>query len=106
MPGSDARYLNLTGFRAEDGLAWEDLGRFKNKCDEWSFNAVGLPEVSLPVWQNATGVVHGLWGRAGASSPRFHSGYNLSDMTPDVTWSGWASDWSRNVTGKEGKMTV
>ncbi|EMR66869.1 putative ring finger ubiquitin ligase protein [Eutypa lata UCREL1] len=99
-------YLNLTGFRQEDGFVWEDLDRFKNRCEEWSRNAVGAPEVSEPVWQNATGVVHGHWDRLNTSSQRYHSSYNLSDISPDVTWSGWALQWSRNATGKEGKMLV
>ncbi|RYP35795.1 hypothetical protein DL767_003650 [Monosporascus sp. MG133] len=103
---STTGYLNLTGFRKEDGFVWEDLGRFKNRCEEWSRHAVGIPEASQPVWQNATGVVHGLWDRLDTSSPRYHSSYNLSDISPEVTWSGWASQWSRNATGKEGKMLV
>lgn len=37
--GTDAtRYLNITGFRQADGLAWEDLGLFKERCLEWSRN--------------------------------------------------------------------
>ena len=35
-PGVDARYLNMTGFRRDDGYAWEDLGRFRDRCQEWS----------------------------------------------------------------------
>ncbi len=99
-------YLNLTGFRQEDGFVWEDLERFKDRCEEWSRNAVGIPEASEPVWQNATGVVHGLWDRLNASAPRYHSSYNLSDISPEVNWMGWAFQWSRNVTGKEGRMLV
>lgn len=35
--GTDAtRYLNITGFRQADGLAWEDLSRFRERCLEWS----------------------------------------------------------------------
>ena len=105
-PAPAPAYLNLTGFRAENGFVWEDLARFKNRCEEWSHHAVGPPEASEPVWQNATGVVHGLWDRLNASSPRYHASYNLSDISPDVTWSGWAMQWSRNTTGREGKMLV
>ncbi|KAI1406015.1 hypothetical protein F4819DRAFT_442534 [Hypoxylon fuscum] len=105
-PETEAKYLNLTGFREEDGYVWEDLKRFKDRCEEWSTNAVGIPEVAEPVWQNATGVVHGWWQRANASSPRYHSSYNLSEISPGVSWAGVNSDWGRNVTGAEGKMMV
>ncbi|KAI1312804.1 hypothetical protein F5Y03DRAFT_381539 [Xylaria venustula] len=103
---TEYRYLNLTGFREEDKFAWEDLGRFKSRCEEWSRNAVGIPETQEPVWQNATGVVRGLWQRSNASVSRTHSSYNLTHISPDVAWNGLNSDWSRNVTGQEGKILV
>ncbi|KAI0201266.1 hypothetical protein F4808DRAFT_469900 [Astrocystis sublimbata] len=105
-PETEHRYLNLTGFREEDRFAWEDLPRFKSRCDEWSRNAVGIPETQQPVWQNATGVVRGMWERSNASVSRTHSSYNLTQISPEVTWNGLNSDWSRNVTGREGKMLV
>ncbi|KAI0541024.1 hypothetical protein GGR58DRAFT_511288 [Xylaria digitata] len=105
-PETEYNYLNLTGFREEDNFAWEDLGRFKNRCEEWSRNAVGIPESQQPVWQNATGVVRGLWKRSNASVSRTHSSYNLTHISPDVVWNGLNSDWSRNVTGREGKILV
>lgn len=105
-PETEHQYLNLTGFREEDNFAWEDLGRFKNRCEEWSRNAVGNPETQEPVWQNATGVVRGLWERSNASVERTHSSYNLTHISPDVAWNGLNADWSRNVTGHEGKMLV
>ncbi|KAH8663914.1 hypothetical protein BX600DRAFT_381195 [Xylariales sp. PMI_506] len=105
-PGTAPRYLNMTGFREADAFAWEDFGRFRNRCEEWSMNAVGSPTVSAPVWQNVTGVVRGPWARRAGSVSRFHSSYNLSEITPDVHWMGWAADWGRNVTGEQGKMMV
>ncbi|KAI1767432.1 hypothetical protein GGR53DRAFT_481874 [Hypoxylon sp. FL1150] len=105
-PETEIKYLNLTGFREEDGYVWEDLQRFKNRCEEWSTNAVGIPEAAQPVWQNATGVVHGSWQRLNASLPRYHSSYNLSAISPGVSWAGSNSDWGRNVTGPEGKIMV
>ncbi|KAI1391502.1 uncharacterized protein F4822DRAFT_396946 [Hypoxylon trugodes] len=100
------KYLNLTGFREEDHYAWEDLQRFRDRCDEWSANAVGIPETAQPVWQNATGVVRGWWQKANTSTPRYHSSYNLSAISPNVQWAGSNSDWSRNATGAEGKMML
>lgn len=106
FPDTEPRYLNLTGFREEDGFAWEDFGRFRNRCEEWSRNAVGEPSVAAPVWQNVSGVVRGPWVRKPLSVSRMHSSYNLTEITPDVEWLGWAADWSRNITGREGKMLV
>ncbi|KAI8625380.1 hypothetical protein F5Y19DRAFT_268884 [Xylariaceae sp. FL1651] len=105
-PETEHKYLNLTGFREEDNFAWEGLGRFKSRCEEWSRNAVGIPETQEPVWQNATGVVRGLWDRTNVSVPRNHSSYNLTQINTDVTWNGLHSDWSRNVTGREGRILV
>ncbi|KAI0514454.1 hypothetical protein F5B22DRAFT_611638 [Xylaria bambusicola] len=105
-PETEPQYLNLTGFREEDHFAWEDLSRFKSRCEEWSRNAVGIPETQEPVWQNATGVVRGLWERSNGSVSRTHSSYNLTHISPDVAWNGLNSEWSRNVTGREGKILV
>ncbi|KXJ92947.1 hypothetical protein Micbo1qcDRAFT_160818, partial [Microdochium bolleyi] len=103
---AEPKYLNLTGFREKDNFAWADLGRFRKKCDDWSLNAVGIPEAAQPVWQNATGVVHGFWHREDGSVPRTIRDYNLTDATPNITWASGAFEWSRNVTGREGKMLV
>ncbi|KAI3323053.1 hypothetical protein HD806DRAFT_497638 [Xylariaceae sp. AK1471] len=105
-PETEHKYLNLTGFREKDNFAWEDLGRFKSRCEEWSRNAVGIPETQQPVWQNATGVVRGLWERTNASVTRTHSSYNLSHINPDIAWNSLNSEWSRNFTGREGKILV
>ncbi|KAK5630774.1 hypothetical protein RRF57_006489 [Xylaria bambusicola] len=105
-PETEPQYLNLTGFREEDHFAWKDLGRFKSLCEEWSRNAVGIPETQEPVWQNATGVVRGLWERSNGSVSRTHSSYNLTHISPDVAWNSLNSEWSRNVTGREGKILV
>ncbi|KAK8041277.1 ring finger ubiquitin ligase [Apiospora phragmitis] len=101
-----AGYLNLTGFRKEDGLAWDDLGRFKSRCEAWSRNAVGDPDAQAPVWQNVSGVVKGPWVRRNASVYRDHSSYNLTAMMPNIEWVGRGADWLRNATGSEGTMML
>ncbi|KAJ2989965.1 hypothetical protein NUW58_g3194 [Xylaria curta] len=47
-----------------------------------------------------------MWERSNASVSRTHSSYNLTHISPDVAWNGLNSDWSRNVTGREGKILV
>lgn len=126
------RYMNITGFRQADGLAWEDLGLFRERCLEASRSTSplqlksrqedgepfleagenGAPAKSLwdmvgtPTWLNATGLVQGSWTRRAASSPRTWSDYNFTAMTPGVTWSGTHGEWNRNVTGSEGTMQL
>ncbi|KAB5563257.1 hypothetical protein GE09DRAFT_1111618 [Coniochaeta sp. 2T2.1] len=106
-------YLNLTGFREQDGFAWEDLGRFRDRCSEWSRNAHGssssgenLWDAGLiePTWQNVTGVVHGEWVRRNGSVERQGDHYNLTAVAPDVAFSH--GDYSHNVTGQHGKITL
>lgn len=126
------RYINITGFRQNDGLAWDDLGLFRERCLETSrstsplwFKPIaedgepvlearedGAPTKSMwdmagiPTWLNATGLVRGSWTRREASSPRTWSDYNFTAMTPGVSWSGTHSEWNRNVTGSEGTMQL
>ncbi|KAI8176206.1 Transmembrane E3 ubiquitin-protein ligase 1 [Colletotrichum sp. SAR11_239] len=108
------RSLNITGFRAEDGFAWDDLERFQERCLEWSRNAippvggVNLWDIGQgeAVWQNATGAVKGTWVRKDASVKRQWTSYNLSAVTPSLHWSGAEADWARNITGDEGKMLL
>ncbi|KAH8909037.1 hypothetical protein BR93DRAFT_926150 [Coniochaeta sp. PMI_546] len=109
------RYLNLTGFREQDGFAWEDFGRFKNRCTEWSRNAHGsstigesLWDLGLvePMWKNVTGVVHGEWVRRNGSVERQAASYNLTDIAPNVPWMPTRGDYSHNVTGQHGKITL
>lgn len=112
--GAAPRYLNLTGFRDNDGFAWADLGRFKDRCLEWSRNAnpssdgeqlwdLGLAQ---PTWQNITGVVHGEWARRDGSVTRHPDSYNLTAMTPTINWIGSHGEWGRNVTGQHGKIIL
>jgi hypothetical protein len=111
-------YLNLTGFRQEDGFAWEDLGRFKDRCQEWSRNArSSLPALSgkdlwdvggaaEPTWQNVTGVVTGEWVRRPGSVERHAMDYNLTEMAPEVDWLAARHEWNHNVTGQHGKIIL
>ena len=106
------RFLNLTGFREGDGLAWDDVGAFRDRClrashavippvgdeDRWSLGQ------GQPVWQNVSGHVHGTWVRRDASVSRQATDYNLSAIAPDIEWRGARAPWARNVTGREGKL--
>lgn len=108
------RFLNLTGFREADGMAWDDVGAFQERClrtsraaippvgdhDRW---ALGDGE---PVWKNVSGHLHGTWVRRDASVRRQATDYNLTAVAPDIEWAGAQSPWARNVTGWEGRLKV
>lgn len=108
------RYLNLTGFRQGDGFAWEDLGRFRNRCQEWGRNArsssssadMDLWDVAEPTWQNVTGIVTGEWVRRQGSVERRATDYNVTEIAPAVDWLGTRHPWSHNVTGQHGKIIL
>ncbi|KAG7127578.1 DSC E3 ubiquitin ligase complex subunit 1 like protein [Verticillium longisporum] len=108
-------YVNFTGFREGDGLAWADLSRFQQQCQGWS-HRINPPkaghdglmhgEREAAVWQNATGMLKGQWVRKDASVQRGVADYNLTTMAPEHAWPGVYSSWSRNITGHEGKMVL
>ncbi|CAK7566775.1 MAG: hypothetical protein SEPTF4163_004727 [Sporothrix epigloea] len=95
VPG---RWLNLTGFRAEDNLGWDDLDHFRARCLEWSRNAYpwGTDGISMwdrgetmLTWQNATGSTAGQYIRRPASVNRTPESYNMTAiMGPSFDWAG------------------
>ncbi|KAH7166111.1 hypothetical protein EDB81DRAFT_781378 [Dactylonectria macrodidyma] len=107
-------YLNLSGFRAEDNFAWEDLRRFRERSLEFSRHAI--PPVAgkdlwnngqgEAIWMNASGTVHGEWIRREGSVPRGYDSYNLTHNATDMDWIGDKTDWARNITGKAGRMML
>lgn len=84
----EGKYLNITGFRKEDGMVWGDLERFRRRCLEWSRNAYPFVDgvslwdkgLTMLTWQNATGSVSGSWERSPASFPRYSTSYNLTAL--------------------------
>ncbi|CAI4210257.1 unnamed protein product [Parascedosporium putredinis] len=59
-----------------------------------------------PVWQNASGRVHGPWSRRDASVKRLATSYNLTAVTPGIEWSAPDLPWGRNATGSQGQMKM
>ncbi|EHK27321.1 uncharacterized protein TRIVIDRAFT_176061 [Trichoderma virens Gv29-8] len=108
------RYVNLTGFREEDHLSWQDLGRFRERGLQFSRHAMlavdgeQLWDVAQgeAVWANASGVLLGQWVRRQETIPRTYDSYNLSESVPSMHWIGDKTDWARNVTGGTGRLQV
>lgn len=107
-------YLNLTGFREDDGLAWEDLGRFRERTLEFSRYAVpAIGDGSSwdagegeALWTNASGTVHGEWVKRQGSVARSYESYNLSKTAPNMDWVNDKASWARNITGHSGRMLL
>ncbi|KAF7881744.1 uncharacterized protein EAF02_006432 [Botrytis sinoallii] len=117
----DPSYLNLTGFKAEDGYKWERLRAFKERSDELRKWARGLQDGSNSdreggrglegrIYTNVTGVVRGNWARYMSglvAGKERRSGLNLSVIAPGVAWALTDEElWTRNVTGREGKVML
>ncbi|KAI9649336.1 hypothetical protein NHQ30_001908 [Ciborinia camelliae] len=117
----NASYLNLTGFKAEDGYRWERLDAFKERSRElgkWARGTVGGPEFNGEgvnglegrIYANVTGVVRGRWARymgGLVEGKERRGGLNLSVIAPGVVWAVRDEElWARNVTGTEGKVML
>ncbi|KAK4199918.1 hypothetical protein QBC40DRAFT_281058 [Triangularia verruculosa] len=114
-PWEVPKYLNLTGFRESDGLAWDDLNYFKDRCRQWSKHAYPPPQEGSDewnhgavkrTWQNATGTVQGKWIRRQGSAVRRKGNYNLTAIAPGVNWMEGDVDWGWNVTGSHGSVVL
>ena len=115
--GEGARYLNLTGFRQDDGYAWDRLESFKKRSETFNADAKGKlrngkDEYTGPggeFYQNVTGIVTGRWVRYtddlnGEQLPKH---LNLSEISPGVDWAFHDEEhWIRNITGTEGKIMM
>ncbi|KAK1754666.1 hypothetical protein QBC47DRAFT_384576 [Echria macrotheca] len=112
--GTMSRYLNLTGFREDDGYGWVDFGNFRDRCHEWSRNALSpanpddwnRPGPAQFPWKNVTGRVHGEWVRRPGTGIQQAASYNLTEIAPGINWQGGHGDWGRNVTGAHGKIAI
>jgi transmembrane E3 ubiquitin-protein ligase len=108
------RYLNLTGFREEDGFAWQDLDLFRTRGHE--LNQYAMPpggahdlwNLGQPgsVWSNASGTLNGEWVRKPGSVYRGYDSYNLTESVPSSGWIHDQTNWARNITGDSGRMVM
>lgn len=107
------KYVNLTGFRQQDGFAWEKLNLIRHRCHELTNNAkivregqdLGLFLVE-PIWQNASGIARGPWVRSHLSTVKAPIDYNLTSIAPHFDWILPQEQWLKNVTGSEGTVML
>lgn len=119
LSASENRWLNLTGLRQDDGFAWDLLPIVKETVKEQvldTIRAAGIePGVSaqsrnvslllhadsIGFYQNVTGIVEGEWIREHISGTSERT-VNLTHLVPG---NGYVtSEFSRNITGNEGKV--
>ena len=112
-----AKYINLTGFREDDGMAWWRLDSYKERARLFSQEAKGTwrhgkdndSGLEGEVYENVTGIVTGRWVRyTGDLNGRQETGrMNLSAIAPSTDWAFRDEElWTRNITGKEGKLML
>lgn len=105
--GEPVHYLNLTGFREQDGYAWDRIDGFWDLCGDMTRRRdVGRLG---GIYDNVTGIVTGRWVRykGDLTGEEEHRRYNLSEVSPGIDWSVENEEaWGRNITGSEGKLRL
>jgi transmembrane E3 ubiquitin-protein ligase len=131
---SQGKWLNITGFRDGDGLAWDALSAVKERAWEQLKYVLGekgirnvngpdesaiaegigdggstgdriqVNEIQIPLYRNVTGIVHGLWTRSRLSQGLHPPQINLTTLAPRAGFT--TQDYDRNVTGSSGKLQL
>lgn len=113
VAADDRRWLNLTGFRQQDALAWHLLPHVKEKVKAQVLDVLGPDGVDLvdrrtdkilPLYRNVSSSLKGGWSRVPLGEESRFPPINLSIVAPDITY--YSSKWGRNVTGSVGKLLV
>ncbi|KAH9829775.1 RING-H2 zinc finger protein domain, partial [Teratosphaeria destructans] len=112
----DGDWLNLTGLEPETGFAWDGLGAVKEKVGQHLFHAVGeegtvaldgAGTVSLPLWHNVTGFVHGKWARSKLEETLPRPQLNMSSYSTTGAFGQTVErHFDGNLTGQAGDMSV
>ncbi len=107
------RWLNLTGLRHDDGLAWQLLEPVKDRARQQTAHVLGANDAAarldghggdtLPLYRNVTGYVRGRWARSGAVEGVQNPRVNLSAVAPGAYTS---DDFTRNITGRTGNIRI
>ncbi|PVI05259.1 hypothetical protein DM02DRAFT_725233 [Periconia macrospinosa] len=109
-------WLNVTGFRQDDGFVWDVLDSVKEKAREKARSVLGdRPEVfpdaqpggtveDIRLYKNMTGYVEGEWVRLSQSQVRHPTDLNLSTVIPDNPFP--FAEFDRNLTGVGGPVRL
>lgn len=125
------RWLQVSGMRKDDGFAWNLLPFAQNKAKDQlsgfmrqagitlpadeslaSAGRLSEPPVSnstfsnlpIPVYNNVTGKIRGQWVRSNLPARLDSPHLNLTSLVPENSYV--THDFSRNVTGNDGKLRI
>lgn len=113
--GSDSHAdLNLTGFEADRGYAWNTWPKLRDRVidqSEWTQRALqGDIKDSRPhsLYNNVTGYVHGRWIRSDLEKEVEPPHLNLTDYAREDPFGGPKRErhFGRNLTGTEGDVRI
>ena len=125
-------WINVTGFREEDGYAWGLLPQVQARAreisqkalDTWGFlpsnggsgyqgrvsgashnvsSSMNLP-IAPALFRNVTGIIRGHWARSKIAEGSVPPELNLTAIAPRVTYV--TTEFGRNVTGKYGDLRI
>ncbi|KEQ84758.1 hypothetical protein M438DRAFT_200706 [Aureobasidium pullulans EXF-150] len=112
------RWLNISGFRANDTFAWQALPLVKERARHQSAHALGHDNLvrldggdgdrpPLPLYRNVTGTMYGEWVRSpiqpSVASPKL----NMTEYSPVGPFGPIPlRSFSKNVTAKAGSLEV
>ncbi|EXJ83991.1 hypothetical protein A1O3_04658 [Capronia epimyces CBS 606.96] len=97
-------WLNLTGFRHDDGYQWESLATaqaLSRKQYEGAWKGIDLKH-DLPIYDRVTGEIRGKVFRKDITVPA--PSLNLSALEPTKDY--LSSRYDRNITDKEGELSL
>lgn len=110
------RWLNITGFRKDDGFAWNALeavkARFLRKVEgimgaEVAKQALnGQLEEKLPLYRNVSGFARGSWVKSQALQNISAPTLNRTASGLNVTGTHGLQTFQRNITGQSGAMRI
>jgi hypothetical protein len=106
--------LNLTGFEADRGYAWNSWPHLKKRVteqSEWTQRALrgdAKETRPYPLYNNVTGYVHGRWVRSDLENSMEPPNLNLTDYAREDPFGGPRRErhFGRNFTGTEGDVRI
>lgn len=112
--GVGSGYLNITGFRQDDGFSWGRMKKVQQRFDVFQ-KSYGPPDAAdekaaaqYAVYHNATGLAAGSWTRSQGlgfeDQLKGGQALNISHINPDTNWA-WR-DLNKNITGTDGWATL
>lgn len=116
IDGANRRNLNLTGLEPDRGYAWDSLSKIKERAGDhleyvlgdWGRQAVGghiIQDSPVPLYRNATGLLHGKWLRSKLHDSVPIPQLNLSNYAPEGPFGPMEPrPFGRNITGSGGDL--